>query len=79
MTMINTLPQTRIQGFGAALRNLYAGLLEGFAMHNEYQRTVDTLQRLSDRELEDIGVVRADIPAVAARQTMDRYRVSMVD
>ncbi len=74
MTMINTISGARGEGFFAAIRNLYAGLLEGFAMHNEYQNTVDALQRLSERELEDIGLVRADIPAAAARQTLDRYR-----
>ena len=32
----------------------------------DYQRNVAELSRLSDRELADIGLVRSDIPSVAA-------------
>jgi uncharacterized protein YjiS (DUF1127 family) len=74
MAMINDVAQNRSGGIVAALRNIYAGLVDGYRMRNEYQRTVEELQRLSERELADIGLVRADIPAAAARRTLESIR-----
>ena len=73
MTMINEIHTHRGNGIVTMLRNAVAGLAEGFAMRAEYQRTVDELQRLNERELEDIGIIRAEIPAIAARRTMEKF------
>lgn len=35
------------------------------AQRREFQRTVDELSRLSDRELDDIGIPRCDIRRIA--------------
>ena len=67
MTMTNTTPQTRDFGLLAGIRTLIAGFAQGIALRNDYLRTLDELGRLSDRELDDIGVCRAEIPATARR------------
>ncbi|GGC55888.1 DUF1127 domain-containing protein [Chelatococcus reniformis] len=35
-----------------------------------YRETVNELSRLTDRELEDLGIARWDIPFVAKRQSV---------
>jgi uncharacterized protein YjiS (DUF1127 family) len=37
-----------------------------------YQRTIGELERLSNRDLADLGIARCDIPFIAASST--RYR-----
>ena len=38
-----------------------------------YRRTMSELEQLSDRELADIGLARADIEGIARRCVSDRY------
>lgn len=51
--------------------HLIAALKARLAYWQAYRLTLDELARLSDRELDDIGLRRADIPAVA-RHACDR-------
>jgi uncharacterized protein YjiS (DUF1127 family) len=44
-----------------------AALKARFATWQAYRVTLQQLSQLSDRELDDIGVRRCDIPAVASR------------
>jgi uncharacterized protein YjiS (DUF1127 family) len=39
-------------------------------MHNRYHSTVSELSRLSNRDLADLGIQRADIERVARRSAM---------
>ena len=56
-------PRTRYTGIVASLY----GLLGSVAAAQEAARTYATLDALSDRELAARGLVRSDIPAIAAR------------
>jgi uncharacterized protein YjiS (DUF1127 family) len=64
------LPETGQSWVSRALRNLAVWSAENRAYHN----TFNELSILSDRDLADIGISRADIPAIArdAAQTMRR-------
>ncbi|MEM6461417.1 MAG: DUF1127 domain-containing protein [Pseudomonadota bacterium] len=42
-------------------------LRQSFKEWRSYRRTVSELSRMSDRELNDIGISRGDIPFVAQR------------
>lgn len=42
-------------------------LLSRIRAYQRYRQTLSELQRLSDRELDDVGLSRADIDAVARR------------
>jgi len=42
-------------------------LIRNYRNWRRYRETVSELSRLSNRELNDLGIVRADIPAVASR------------
>src|SRR3546814_12824934 len=53
-----------IAGFDG-LRSLVAAVKAKIAAYVEYRRTVDVLTTMTDRELDDIGISRGDIPAVA--------------
>ncbi len=48
-----------------ALRSLFKAVSAKLAAHVEYRRTYDVLSAMTDRELDDIGIARADIAAVA--------------
>src|SRR3546814_12529097 len=48
-----------------ALRNLAKAAAAKVSGYFEYRRTVDVLSGMTDRELDDIGITRGDIPAVA--------------
>ncbi len=74
MSSIKTFPQTSSLGFSTGIRNFFAAWSDAHAMRNAYLRTVAELEQLSDRDLADIGLVRAEIPAVAARQALDAHR-----
>jgi uncharacterized protein YjiS (DUF1127 family) len=50
---------------GQSLSNLKTDLTQRLARLLAYRRTLNELARLSDRELADIGVHRANIGAVA--------------
>lgn len=60
-TLTNTAPAPRMSGF--------AGIMENFrlmrARRREYNRTFMELSRLSERELNDIGLTRGDVRRVA--------------
>ncbi len=43
-------------------------LIRNFRDWRRYRNTVNELSRLSARELNDLGLTRADIPSVAARK-----------
>lgn len=47
------------------LRDLVKGATRKLAAHFEYRRNYDLLTAMTDRELDDIGITRGDIPAVA--------------
>ena len=51
---------------------LFAGLVlrfkEARARHDAYARTFDELNRLTDRELNDIGIGRGDIREIALEE-----------
>src|SRR3546814_9319371 len=47
------------------LRSLVAAVNARIAGYVEYRRTFDVLTAMTDRELDDIGISRGDIPAVA--------------
>ncbi len=42
-------------------------LIRNYRNWRRYRDTVNELSRLSNRELNDVGITRADIPAVAGR------------
>ncbi|MDE2790356.1 MAG: DUF1127 domain-containing protein [Paracoccaceae bacterium] len=60
---------------GSGLANWVAGHLESFVRAWRWQvsfrRTLEELNRLSDRDLADLGIVRADLVRVA-REAADR-------
>ncbi|HET6629793.1 MAG TPA: DUF1127 domain-containing protein [Woeseiaceae bacterium] len=47
---------------GGSIKSFSGGIVEGFRMSRLYEQLVD----MSDRELAQIGISRADIPAVVA-------------
>jgi len=47
------------------LRSLVKSVVAKISAHIQYRRTVDVLTAMTDRELDDIGISRGDIPAVA--------------
>lgn len=51
--------------FGARIANLIERIKAARARATEYQRTYTELQRLSTRELDDIGIRRCDIADIA--------------
>jgi len=53
--------------FGGRLSALVASTLAMFAGWNDARVTRNALARLSDRELDDIGLTRGDIESVSAR------------
>jgi uncharacterized protein YjiS (DUF1127 family) len=53
--------------FGGRLGNLFATLVADVAAWNDARVTRNALSRLSDRELDDIGLCRGDIDAIGVR------------
>ena len=43
-------------------------IIRNFQNWRRYRNTVNELNRLSNRELTDLGLTRSDIPAVAGRR-----------
>lgn len=64
--MAHTATQTH-GGFNLSARiaNLIEGIRETRAQAIEYHRTYTELQRLTNRELDDIGIRRCDIADIA--------------
>lgn len=61
------LDTTRAPAHSLAAPGLFARLLGTFLSWNDRRATRKALARLSDRELEDIGLCRGDIDAIARR------------
>lgn len=53
--------------FGGRLSTLVSAVIAGITAWNDARVTRAALSKLSDRELEDIGVTRADIETISAR------------
>ena len=53
------------RGFGLGLSGLVERYLQGRKAREVYRQTYDELSALSDRDLADLGIARASIPAVA--------------
>jgi uncharacterized protein YjiS (DUF1127 family) len=53
--------------FGGRLSSLVASAVAMFVAWNDARVTRNALARLSDRELDDIGLCRGDIEAISAR------------
>ena len=53
-------------GILETIRSAISSLFSGFTQRSVYNRTYNELSRLSDRELEDIGLHRCDIKATCA-------------
>ena len=57
------------------IRRLYEGVVGWSQERRAYYETLRELNGLSDRDLADIGIARADIPAIA-RETAKSPRVN---
>lgn len=53
--------------FGGRLSALISSAVAGVTVWNEMRVTRNALARLSDRELDDIGLTRGDIEIISAR------------
>jgi len=51
--------------FGTALFSPVKALVEWVVAYRNSRRAYDELSRLTDRELEDLGISRYDIPTIA--------------
>jgi uncharacterized protein YjiS (DUF1127 family) len=75
---VNTKTQTGFSGYTLAetdaslIRGLYARGAEWVQKRRAYYRTLSELGGLTDRELTDIGISRADIPSVASGAARSR-------
>lgn len=58
---MTTLDTTRTGGHGATVGSVFYGLFGRMAAWNDARVTRNALSKLSDRELDDIGLTRADI------------------
>lgn len=54
------------------LKNVGSKLLASWAWYKHYRQTEDELASLSDRELNDIGIARYDIPWIALQSANDQ-------
>jgi uncharacterized protein YjiS (DUF1127 family) len=65
-----------LNAFGAigehAPRGLFARVVAWLDEQRRYRRTVNELSQLTARELEDVGITRAEIDGVARRCTLRR-------
>lgn len=61
--VIDTYRPTNI--FFSKIRKVYGGILLGLEWARVYDSTYLELSRLSDRDLEDLGIIRYDIPKIA--------------
>lgn len=65
-TTNTTFAAPRHRRFGAGLARAFQSLRAGWVAH----RTYNELSRLSDQQLEDIGLTRADVPRAAAGEIL---------
>lgn len=54
----------------AGAQDLFAQMVSSISAWNQTRRTRDALNKLSDHELEDIGLARGDIEAVALKRSL---------
>lgn len=54
--------------FGGRLSQIASSVIAAVATWNDSRVTRNALAKLSDRELDDIGLTRGDIDMIAARQ-----------
>jgi len=59
---VNTGVSTQLLG---RVSDYFAGLRQSFADHRLYQKTLDELKGLSNRDLADLGMYRGDLHRVA--------------
>lgn len=71
MSLRETVPATLAYSFAHAFDGWRMRLANVRAWRAAYLRTVDELSAYSERELVDLGISSADIPAIA-RQQADR-------
>lgn len=64
-TAIHTTRLSNTGAFAQGLRDLRTNLAERFAKYRTYRTTLNELAMLSDRELADMGMHRADIRTIA--------------
>lgn len=67
--MAYTAAHTTTHGLAARLHEVLDGLRTRWARHRDFNRTYGELDRLSNRELADIGVRRCDIADIARVHT----------
>jgi uncharacterized protein YjiS (DUF1127 family) len=64
---MTTLDSTRLASTGHTLGGLFANITGTIAAWNDARITHKSLSALTARELDDIGLSRGDIDAIAAR------------
>ena len=64
-TAIHTARVSDTTSFGQGLSSLRTSLAERFAQYRTYRTTLSELAMLSDRELTDMGLHRANIHEIA--------------
>lgn len=64
---MTTLDTTRTYAHGSRVTGMVASLFATLSSWNDARVTRKSLSRLSARELDDIGLCRGDIDAIAAR------------
>ncbi|MEP5152356.1 DUF1127 domain-containing protein [Planktotalea sp.] len=64
MAVIEATRSANVSNGGFAV---FSSLYATFAAWNDARQTRNTLNKLTDRELEDIGLVRGDIEDIAAK------------
>jgi len=60
--------------FGHRLSEIFTGFAEAYAQWRLYRRTLAELQELSGRELDDLGLNKANIRAAAFDATYGKAR-----
>ena len=64
---MTTLDNTRLANSGHAISRFFANITGTIAAWNDARITRNSLSALSARELEDIGLTRGDIDAIATQ------------
>lgn len=66
MAHVANIPNSGLNPWGR-VRSFFAGLKKAHVQAAEFDRTFSELQRLSDRELNDIGIRRCDIADISRK------------
>lgn len=75
--MFNQIAESRIMPAGArssAGRGLRQRLTDWLRYQRAYHQAMDELQRLDDRDLDDINIARADFPLLADRHARQQVQ-----